>query len=743
MIETYCLKCHDTEEMKGDVDLSIYTSEAHMKRDSEFWRLAMDLIELEEMPTKAPFPSDQEREEMVAWIDSVVNDRDWVANPHPGHVTIPRLTKTEYNNTMRDLIGVDLHAGDSFLEDGEGQSGFENDRNALFANPSLLDNYFQAADRVLTSLLELQNEPIKLHWESEDMFMTEMSSKLLEFPGEPGVVGYDINRGQMTLYDSSEFPTDGYYRFKLRARHINGLVGATLRIDNEVAETLRIESPEPQVYELIAFVRGGTRQIAWNYESIFDESYESLTREEKNRQRRSVHVDWVGISGPEIPEGDTLRIFTELPDLESNERTVARASIREFGSRAFRRPMKNAEARKYLSLFDSSRKRGADYQTALKNAYIGILVSPKFFYRLEAIDSKAPRRDGSYRIDPYTFASRLSYFLWLSMPDDELYTLAESGKIFEPETLQAQVTRMVRDKRSRASTELFLGQWLGFRALGRSVMPDTRMYPQFTRALNDAMKAEPVLLFESLLKDGGSLLELLSSERTFVNADLANLYGIDSVDGTEMRAVRLNDPKRGGFVGMGSILTATSTPTRTSPVLRGVWVLETLLGQHIPEPPPNVAALPSDSVENPTPTRNLREELELHRNQEGCMNCHEKIDPIGFGLENFDAIGRYRDAYGETSIDSIGVLPDGTSFNGPVELKNYLVAHRGEDFVRNFVNQMLAFALGRELGPHDEPTVDSIFQSLDEDNFEASELLYEIVSSFPFQYQSKEPLDSI
>lgn len=739
MIETYCLKCHDTEEMKGDVDLSIYTSEVHIKEDAEFWRLAMDLIELEEMPTKAPFPSDQEREEMVAWIDSVVNDRDWNLFPHPGHVTIPRLTKTEYNNTVRDLIGIDLRAGASFLEDGEGQSGFENDRDGLFANPSLLDNYFQAANRVLTAALELGSEQIDLHWESEDMFMTETRSPLVEFPGEPGVVGYDINRGQMTLYDSTDFPSDGFYRFKVRARRVDGPIGITLRIDNEVAGSLRLETDGAQVLELVAFVRGGTRQIAWNHEKIFDDR--DLPEDE--RARYSVHVDWVKISGPELPKDASLRIFTELPGPKDNERAVARKTIRDFGSLAFRRPMSNAEARKYLSLFDSSRKQGADYQNALKNAYTGILVSPKFFYRLENIDRKSPQKGGAYRIDPYAFASRLSYFLWQSMPDEELLALAESGEIFEQDTLDSQVDRMIRDERSRDFTELFLGQWLGFRALGKSVIPDGRKFPDFTPSLNNAMKAEPVLFFESLLKDGGSILELLDSDRTFVNSDLAGLYGIPGVKGPEMREVSLSDPKRGGLVGMGGILAATSTPTRTSPVIRGVWVLEKLLGQHIPEPPPNVAALPSDSVDNAKKGRNLREELVAHRNQEGCMNCHQKIDPIGFGLENFDGIGKFRESYDEAPIDSVGILPDGSRFEGPVELKAYLAAHRGDDFVRNISERLLAFALGRRLGPQDEPSIEAIIQSLAEDDFEAIRLIQAVVTSFPFQYHTDEPINRI
>lgn len=739
-MESYCFKCHDSEKMKGDVDLTLFSSVAQMKEDADFWRLAIELIEEEEMPSKKPFPSAIEREEMIAWIDAVVNDRDWESQPHPGHVTLPRLTKTEYNNTMRDLIGLDLRPGNSFLEDGEGQSGFDNDRDGLFVSSSLLEKYFQSAERALTAVQTLQTEPILLHLESEDMFMTETLSKLLEFPGEPGVVGYDVNRGQMTLYDSVDLPSDGFYRFRIRARLIGDLVGAILRIDNEVAGSLRLESPETNIYEVTALARGGSRQIAWNHEKLLTFTGPKGTPPGE-RKKHSVHIDWIEVEGPIFPAGDAPRVFTNLPAVDSNHRIAARKAIRAFGSRAFRRPIKSSETSKYLSVFDQSQVQGFDYADSLKNAYLGILVSPHFFYRFERFDQQAPQQDGAYRIDPYAFASRLSYFLWLSMPDDELFALAESGEIFEPDVIRAQIARMVKDESSRSFPELFLGQWLGFRALGESVNPDALLFPEYTRSLNEALKAEPVLVMQSLMQNGGSLLDLIGSDRTFLNADLAEHYGIEGIDGSAMREVILDDANRGGLIGMASVLTATSTPVRSSPVLRGVWVLERLLGDHISEPPLNVAALPSDSKVNTGKT--LREELEIHRSQEACMNCHQKIDPIGFGLENFDAIGRFRQDDGEHSIDSVGVMPDGQEFDGPVELKRYLMTHRREDFVKNVIERMLSFALGRKLGQHDKPVVNSIFSSIEAENFETLRLVEEIVMSYPFQYHTQQPLDSL
>ncbi|MEP2776392.1 MAG: DUF1592 domain-containing protein [Luteolibacter sp.] len=730
MMESYCFKCHDSEKTKGDVDLTLITSESQMLKDREFWRLTKELIEEEEMPSKAPFPTDEEREEMVAWIDSVVNDRDWFSDPHPGHVTIARLTKTEYANTMKDLIGMDFGAAEHFSEDGEGRSGFDNDRDSLSVTPGLIEKYFAGADKALSSALAMSRDPIALHWESEGMFMTETKVKPLPFPGENSATGFDIRIGQMTLYDSAEFPVDGLYRFKIRARRSGKLVGAILRIDNEEAGQIRLDKVDPQVYEVLVEVKGGARQIALNKTD--------LPNEKKTGNSDGVHVDWIKIEGPISKKNHDLRVFQDKPAIPSMEPASAEATLRIFGSRAFRRPITDEELQKYVRLFVLSRKAGADYYESMKNAYAAILVSPAFFYRMEEVNTANREWKGAYRLDPYAFVSRLSYFLWLSMPDDELFGLATTGEIFEPEILSKQVRRMLLDERSKSFTELFLSQWLGFRALGESVIPDGELFPEYTQSLNDAAKQEPVLLLDSLFREGGSLLELISSQRTFLNAELAEIYGIDGVEGNEMREIRLDDAKRGGLVGMAGVLTATSTPVRTSPVIRGVWVLEKLLGERVPEPPEAVPALPSDEGTHQGIT--LRQELETHRDNEACMSCHMKIDPIGFGLENFDAIGRFRNTDGDLPIDNEGIMPDGSTFQGAVELKNYLMKNRREDFINNMTERMLSFALGRELGEHDKPTILAIFNEVARENCEATKLVEAIVFSYPFQYVTDKPL---
>jgi hypothetical protein len=360
---------------------------------------------------------------------------------------------------------------------------------------------------------------------------------------------------------------------------------------------------------------------------------------------------------------------------------------------------------------------------------MAVLVSPNFLYRNEF----GPI-DGEYRLDDYQLASRLSYFLWQSMPDDELFALAASKQLHEPSVISAQVQRMLADPKSRAFVAEFVGQWLGTEALGKSQQPDITKFPQFTSQLCDAMKQEPLLVVESLLKRNGSVLELLDARETWLNEPLARHYGISGVRGVEMRPVKLDNANRGGLLGMASVLTVTSSASRTSPVVRGKWVLETLLGEKTPDPPPDAGALEPEAGE--TRNKTLREELLSHRRNESCAVCHNKIDPIGFGLENFDAIGAFRSDEAGRPVDNSGELPGGINFRGAAELKQLLVRQRKADFLRNLVERLLSFSLGRKLELYDEPAIAAITAAVAADDYRARTLVEQIVLSYPFQNQS-------
>ncbi|NQV28940.1 MAG: DUF1592 domain-containing protein [Rhodopirellula sp.] len=907
LLQKYCVKCHQGEKPKGEFDLTHFKTVEQIKKSREEWRNVLLVVSEEEMPPAEPLPTAAERQKLVDWLTDVTKI-DWSKVKNPGHVTIPRLTRDEYNNTMRDLLGVDLRPGARFSEDGEGNSGFNTDRDALFVTPAQLEKYFEAAERALDSLIALRHDPMQRQLESEAMFMTETKEVPQKFGDD--FLGFVINRGQMTLYESVNFPADGYYEFRIRARSTAGPTGTRLRINDVTQGDIIVPSATPDECAFTTFVAKGSHQIAWNIEvpgaaqvqqalerlkqqkqpqpsesasaegepvssvapqqetetakrreytklpananSIINvesarnhprypakgdeppeivaliktvdgaaldlqrpfewlrlhgpngepsqldrftgyieervQTYDKaklalaaalqITDEEFNKRygnverladnkrlldqvaatvaefrkiRKqpdpakekqkpgSVHIDWVRITGPVVPPTMTAadavqlsgqpgsRIFIVEPGHGISESEAAQRIIENFVRLAFRHPAERSDLERFVSLYEKSQQQGSNFEQSLKLALTAVLVSPKFLYRLELGPG-----DDEFQLDEYQLASRLSYFLWMSMPDDELFKLAGQGKLKHTDVVQQQIGRLLADPRSAAFATAFTGQWLGFAALGESVMPDEKKFPQFTPELATAMKQETALVFGNLLKENRSLLELLDSEETWLNAGLAQHYGIKGVRGDEFVRVSLKDRTRGGLLGMGSILTATSSPTRTSPVVRGKWVLETLLGRTLPEPPADAGELPGDAGE----ARTLREELALHRRNPTCAACHDKIDPIGFGLGNFDAIGRFREKHAGKPIDAKGELPGGITFDGPVELKAYLVAERKTEFTRNLTRRLLSFALGRELQYFDEPSIEKIVNAVEAANYSSRELLNQIVLSYPFQYQT-------
>ena len=736
LLDEYCYRCHGEEKQNGDVQLSSFHEKRMLIREHELWREVIHQIESEEMPEEEPLPTPEERRLLVDWLEHTLNEIDWSKVKNAGHVTLPRLTKEEYNNTMRDLLGIDIRPGNAFLEDGEGQSGFKNDRDSLYVTPTLMEKYFQAAERSIEALLHHSKDPIKLHFESEDMFMTETRETPKEF-GD-GFKGYVINRGQMTLYESIDFPYDGIYRFKARALSTKGPTGSRLRINDEVKGDIEVLSETPEIYEITAFVPAGENQVAWNIEvpPIHYSPPKTDGETAPKLRPQSVAIDWIQIEGPidPTPKGQTPLVFSSWPSASTSQETAAESILKGFMPRAFRRPVSHSERNRYLQLYRDEIAADQSFQDAIKTTLAAVLVSPHFLYRPELASSST---NEEYPLNDYQIASRLSYFLWMSMPDDELFQLAERKRLRKPKALRQQVRRMLEDPRARSTTNAFLGQWLGFEAVGITVIPDRRTYQGFTPALTRAMKDEVYLAFNHLVETNGSALELLDSTQTYLDEGLAKHYGIKGIIGPEMRRVSLNDPNRGGLLGMGSILTATSNPARTNPVSRGKWVLETLLGSRIPEPPADAGILPENAGR--VKGKTLREEFEMHRRNPSCIDCHEKIDPIGFGLENFDGIGRYRESENGKPIDSSGRLPDGTTFTGPAELKRYILFSKKDDFVRTLSEKMLAFALGRDLQHYDEAAIMKLVAAMEKKQYGVRTLIEEVALSHPFRYQHPNP----
>jgi hypothetical protein len=415
----------------------------------------------------------------------------------------------------------------------------------------------------------------------------------------------------------------------------------------------------------------------------------------------------------------------------SHRSGCARRIVTNLANRAFRRPVTPAEIDQYLGLFRTARAKGDSFAEGVALAIQAMLVSPDFLFRFERgalTAASAAEANGSQRISQHELASRLSYFLWATMPDEELRLMADQRMLRKPEVLAAQVRRMLKDARARSLVEEFGGQWLQFRAL-ESASPDRERFPQFEDYLRLSMKRETELFFETIVREDRSILEFIEADYTFLNERLARHYGIDGVTGPQFRRIELTDARRGGVLTQGSILTVSSYATRTSPVLRGKWILENLLNAPPPPPPPGVDNIDEEKVGSAS---SLREQLEAHRKNAICAACHRRMDPLGFGLENFDAVGAWRTEDGKFPVDATGTLPDGRTFSGPIELKTILKAER-EAFAKAVTSKLLTYALGRGLEAYDRRTVRTIARRLPAADYRFSSLVVEIVNSAPFQ----------
>ena len=747
LLDAYCARCHGPELRTAGIVFSDFPDHASVVRNRSVWTRALRVLRENEMPPADPQPSVEERERLVRWIDDAINHLDWTEFQHPGSVTIPRLNRTEYNNTIRDLTGLDLRPADSFPADGQGESGFRNDRDGLFVAPLLAEKYLEAANDVVEALIETREpaDTLSVRLEIEDFLLTETNHKFTEY-------GLDLRNYQQTVYRYISFPRFGRYRFRVRGwgeSPINGQTpGVTLRVAGRMIgqSVVTADVQAPRVYEFEADIPRGSHRVSLHWfkapTAETSEHNRRLAAETKRLAEEAkaagqkpppkppvlLSLDWLEIRESLVPGQDGSLVWIAEPGPGVSEREAATRVLTHFAGRAFRRPPERAEVKRLMDLYESASDRGAPFEKAVGLGLKASLVSPSFLFRFEqGGDAMA-----DYELSGTELASRLSYFLWMSMPDEELLRVAREGRLGEPETLRRQAERMLADPKSRAFTDAFIGQWLGFAELGSTIKPDDVAFPQFTPALGEAMLEEATRVFDRIVREDRSLLELLDADYTFLNEELATHYGIDGVVGREFREVSLTDGRRGGVLGMGAVLTATSLPTRTSPVVRGKWVLETMLGEELPPPPPDAGELPEPGESSKGMT--LRQMFEMHRSEARCAACHDRIDPIGFGLENFDAIGRWRETDNGQPVDATGTLPGGERFEGPVELKRILLERR-EEFARMVTSQMLKFALGRDLQYFDEPTVQQIGDTVIENDYSAATLVAEVIQSYPFRFR--------
>jgi mono/diheme cytochrome c family protein len=727
-LKQYCAGCHNGRVKTAGIAVDVLNDAASLQAHGDTWEKILRKIRTGEMPPKGlPRAAQDKSDALLAWLGGEL-DREAERNPDPGRITIHRLNRAEYNNAVRDLLAVDFRPADDFPADDSGY-GFDNIADVLSVPPVLLEKYLRAADKVsrmalgrmkFDAVLERENSP-------RDVPQNARIS-------ETAPVG---SRGGMEF--EHKFPAEAEYLLRVRLRGTpDPRVPEILdfRLDGKLLRRVEVqfqsgdEDEDLRRFELRIPVRAGRHRILATF--LRDDSKNENPRVEFGpkgvARRNQLGVDWVEIGGPFNVKGPgDLESRSRLLTCRTDSETCAASILKRVARRAWRRPVTAEETSRLLKLYRMGREDSKEFEGGIELALKAVLVSPNFLFRIEQ-DPVGAKPQSSIAVSDLDLASRLSFFLWSSIPDEALLSAAERGELKQPAVLAAQVRRMVADPKARALTENFAGQWLHLRNLA-SWRPDPTLFPTVDDGLRAAMMRETELFFEAVLKEDRNVTDFLDARFTFLNERLAQFYGIPGVEGRKFRRVELTSGERGGVLTMGSVLAVTSYPTRTSPVIRGKWVLENLLGAPPPPPPPDVPALKEAGLGK---TVSMRQQLEAHRANPSCGACHSKMDPIGFALENYDAIGRFRAKDGDFAVDASGQMPSGASFQNATELKKIL-SENPREFVLCFTEKMLTYALGRGVERTDKPIIRAIERDAAKDGYRMSSILLGIVNSAPFR----------
>ena len=748
LVDRYCVTCHNDRLETGGFSfepLAVAEVAAH----PEAWEKVVRKLRAGAMPPRPrPRPDQETYDGFRAWLEGEL-DAAAAAGPNPGRTeTFHRLSRTEYRNAVRDLLALDVDVQELLPAD-DTSYGFDNIAGVLGVSPTLMERYLSAA-RKISRLAVASPVPSPT---AETFRIASDLGQDRRMEGLP----FGTRGGTVINYN---FPEDAEYIFEILPDGPLRIEPHDLEItiDGERIALLTVGkapdpddprglyTPEIETLEVRAPVTAGPHEVGIAFlrktsaepEGIRKLYLRPFTGEGSGGDSRyQPYVESVTIAGPYESSGarpvegtpSRERIFTCRPARgeAAEEAACAREILSAVARRAYRRPVDEGDVARLLTFYDRGRAAGS-FDTGIEMALRRLLVSPEFLFRVER-DPEGVSAGESYRVSDLELASRLSFFLWSSIPDDELLDVAERRELSVPRVFEAQVQRMLADPRSEALVGNFAGQWLTLRNAA-AVQPDEDAFPDFGEGLRRAFRRETELLFGSVLREDRSTLDLLAADYTFVNERLARHYGIPNVRGSHFRRVALDDEARGGLLGHGSILTVTSYANRTSPVNRGKWVLENILGTPPPPPPPDVPDL--ETAEGGQ-ALSMREAMEQHRANPVCASCHRLMDPLGLSLENFDAIGRWRDR-SETrgAIDGTGELPDGTPFDGPSGLKAALLRHP-DRFVTTVTEKLLTYALGRGIEYYDAPAVRAIVRAAAGDGYRLSSLVKGVVRSAPFQ----------
>ena len=782
LLDQYCVTCHNqalTSGSPGVVDdpsalrvqlrhlgLTLDDADvANVAGDPELWESVVRKLRVGAMPPPPrPRPDPVAYDRFRRYLEDEL-DRAAATRPDPGRTeAFHRLNRTEYGNAVRDLLHLEVDVSAFLPADAPDQNGFDNNAGALSISPSLLERYVATARKI--SRLAVGAKP---HGPVVDTY--DIPLNLIQDDQLSENLPFGSRGGGAIRHN---FPVDGEYSVRVRLQ--TNYVGYVRGIDEAHELEIRLDGrriaeftfggeapgmPAPLSYagnvrgnieweeymlhaddglEIRLPVQAGSRLIAvtfpretWEDEGVLQPRQVGFALAINEMPDSNPRLGGIEITGPYdiTGPGDTpsrQRIFSCYPKRASRaiETDCAREILSRLGRLAYRRSLTSTDIDTLVEFFERGRD-GGTFETGIQFALERLLADPDFVFRIER-DPIDASPGSTYPLDLAELASRLSFFLWSSIPDDALLSRVEDGSLSDPEVLRRQVGRMLADPRSDALVDSFVGQWLFLRNM-RSVYPDPHLFPEFDENLREAFERETQLFMRYQLQEDRSVLELLSADYAFVNERLARHYGIPGINGSRFRKIAFTDGRRGGLLGHGSLMTVTSYPNRTSPVLRGKFVLENLVGAPPPEPPPNVPAL---EEKRDGRTLTMRAAMVQHRENPACRGCHAPMDPIGFSLENYDAIGAWRPSYAGETIDASGALPDGRVFDGPTGLRDLLLS-RPDDFVGTVTEKMLIYALGRGLEYFDAPTVRTVVRNAAPEDYRWSAIIMGIVESTPFQ----------
>ena len=741
VVGQYCVACHNSRTLAGNLAFDEIDT-VDLSANADIWEQVIIKLRAREMPPpRRPRPDEAGYDALIAHLETTL-DRAAAAAPRAGRPALHRLNRTEYQNVVRDLLGVEIDA--RVLLPAENQAyGFDNIADLLTFSPGLLERYLSAAR--LVSRMAVGDPTIQ-----PDVYHYSVPTSVRQDGRMSDDLPFGSQGGMAFRY---QFPAAGEYLLRVYLQQPSPLVGqqVDLRLDGELIATPTL-IPDmtgetvavlPTAAEVRFATSAGPRLItaaasrrAPAVEGLLPKRLpvEIFSSGDQEVERRANGIVAAEIEGPfnsyqETESDARRRLFICEPTSPADEAPCAYGILETLAERAYRRPVSRDDLEPLLRFYGEGRAAGG-FEAGIQRAVEALLVDPKFLFRIER-DPSDVKPGTIYRLTDLELASRLSFFLWSTMPDDELRTLAADGQLSDPAVLEQQVRRMLADDRATSLIDNFAAQWLFLRNL-RTVAPDRNRFPDFDGNLREAMEQEVVLWVESQIREDRGLVELLTADYTYVNERLARHYGIPNVSGNHMRRVTLENEARHGLLGKAGILTVTSYAHRTSPVIRGKWILENILGAPPPPPPPDVPPLEeNDGTKDP---KTIRELLSQHRANPVCASCHAKMDPLGFAVEKFDAIGKYRELDAGEPIDDSGQLPDGSEFTGLAEL-NRVLETRGDEFVTMLTGKLLTYAMGRGTDHHDMPTVRAIMREAAPD-YRWSSIILGITKSMPFQMRT-------